>query len=105
MSSVEIDFDNVVCALILLASLPNSWEPMRATVSNSVGSAKLKFKYVRDRTLEEEVRRIDSGETLISNSALNVENRGRSYEKNFNQNRSKSRNGRSKSRTGRKVEC
>ena len=56
LSSVEINFDDEVRALILLASLPNSWEPMRAAVSNSVGSAKLKFNDVRDRILAEEVR-------------------------------------------------
>ena len=78
LSSVEIEFYDEVRALILLASLPNSWEPMRAAVSNSVGSAKLKFNDVRDRILAEEVRRIDSGEVSTS-SALNVENRGRNH--------------------------
>ena len=32
--SVEIDFDDEICALIVLAFLPNSWEAMRMTVSN-----------------------------------------------------------------------
>ena len=35
LSSVEIDFDDEICALIVLASLPNSWETMRIAVSNS----------------------------------------------------------------------
>ena len=48
LSSIEIDFDDEVCALILLASLLNSWEPMRAIVSNFVGSAKLKFNDVNN---------------------------------------------------------
>ena len=47
LSSSEIVFDNDVHALILLASLPNRWEPMRVTISKSVGSAKLKFNDVR----------------------------------------------------------
>ncbi|KAG2291209.1 hypothetical protein Bca52824_037878 [Brassica carinata] len=34
---------------------------MRAAVSNSVGTQKLKFNDVRDRILAKEVRRIDSG--------------------------------------------
>ena len=42
-SSVAIEFDDEVRALIMLASLPNSWEPIRATMSNWVGSAKVKF--------------------------------------------------------------
>ncbi|KAG2289928.1 hypothetical protein Bca52824_049532 [Brassica carinata] len=45
---------------------------MRAAVSNSVGTQKLKFNDVRDRILAEEVRRIDSGEASTS-SAFNVE--------------------------------
>ena len=43
LSSVEIDFDNEICALIVLASLPNSWEAMRMAVSNSIGKEKLKY--------------------------------------------------------------
>ena len=41
ISSVKIDFDDEIRVLILLVSLPNSWEAMRMTVSNSVGKAKL----------------------------------------------------------------
>ena len=43
LSSIEIDFDNEICALIVLASLPNSWEAMRMAVSNSIGKEKLKY--------------------------------------------------------------
>ena len=48
LTSVEINFDDEVRALILLASLPTSWEPMRTVVSNSVGKGKLQFNDVRD---------------------------------------------------------
>ena len=37
LSSVEIDFDDEIRALIVLTSLPNSWEAMRMVVSNSTG--------------------------------------------------------------------
>ena len=43
LSSIEIDFDDEIRALIVLASLPNSWEAMRMTVSNSIGKEKLKY--------------------------------------------------------------
>uniref|UniRef100_A0A0D3DKA6 GAG-pre-integrase domain-containing protein n=2 Tax=Brassica TaxID=3705 RepID=A0A0D3DKA6_BRAOL len=43
-----------------LSSVEIDWEPMRAAVSNYVGTQKLKFNDVRDRILSEEVRRIDS---------------------------------------------
>ena len=43
LSSVEIDFDDEIRALVVLASLPNSWEAMRMAVSNSTGKEKLKY--------------------------------------------------------------
>ena len=73
LSSIEIDFDDKIRALILLATLPNSWEVMRMAVSNSVGKAKLKYDDIRDLVLAEEVRRKDSGKLLGSRSALNVD--------------------------------
>ncbi|XP_030924780.1 uncharacterized protein LOC115951773 [Quercus lobata] len=52
LSSVEIDFDDKIRALIILASLPNSWE---------------------------EIRRRDAGKTLGSGSTLNLEARGKGH--------------------------
>ena len=49
--SIEIDFDDENHALIFLASLPNSWEVMRMTVSNSTGKEKLKYNDIRDLIL------------------------------------------------------
>ena len=43
LSSVEIDFDNEIRALIILASFPNSWEAIRMAASNSAGKSKLKY--------------------------------------------------------------
>ena len=73
LSSVEIDFDDEIRALIVLASLPNSWEAMRMAVSNSTGKEKLKYNDIRDLILAEEIRRRDAGETSIYGSALNLE--------------------------------
>lgn len=87
-SYIEIDFCDEVRALILLVSLTNSWEPMRVIVSNSMGSAKLKFNDMRNRILEE-VRKIDSSEASTSSFALNLENRGKGNDKNSNQNKSR----------------
>ena len=100
--SVEIDFDDEIRALIVLASLPNSWEAMRIAVSNSTGKEKLKYNDIRDLILAEEIRRRDAGETLRSGYALNLEIRGRGNDKNSNRGKSKSRNSnrnRSKSRS------
>ena len=100
MSSVKIDFDDEIRALILLVSLPNSWKAMKMAVSNSIGKAKLNFDDTRDLILAEEVRRIDSSEVFGSGSALNVENQGRGNRKDdrsSNRAKSKSRH-RGKSR-------
>ena len=103
MSSVKIDFDDEICALIVLASLPNSWETMRIVVSNSTRKEKLKYNDIRDLILAEEIRKRDAGETSGSGSALNLDTRGRGNNRNSNRDRSKSRNSKqnkSKSRSG-----
>ena len=41
LSSIEIEFDDEIRALILLASLPSSWEGMRTAMSNSARKSKL----------------------------------------------------------------
>ncbi|KAE8698301.1 hypothetical protein F3Y22_tig00110599pilonHSYRG00009 [Hibiscus syriacus] len=99
LSSVEIEFDDEVRALILLSSLPDSWNATVTVVSSSSGNSKLKFDDVRDLVLSEEIRRRESGEASTS-SALHTESRGRTSERNSNHGRSKSRRG--KSRTGKK---
>ncbi|KAB5521580.1 hypothetical protein DKX38_025899 [Salix brachista] len=104
LSSVEIEFDDEIRALIILASLPNSWEAMRMAVSNSAGKSKLNYDDIRDLILAEEVRRRDSGEISGSRSALNVDSRGRAQNRNLNRGRSKSR-GISKSRLGHQATC
>ncbi|KAJ0079882.1 hypothetical protein Patl1_23565 [Pistacia atlantica] len=81
------------------------WEPMRVAISNSTSSVKLKLTDVKDKILAEEVRWKDSGD--ITSNALNVETRGKGYDRNSSRGRgrSKSRNERSKSRFGQKIEC
>ena len=64
LSYVEIDFDDEIRALIILASLLNSWGAMRMVVSNSTGKAKAKYNDIRDLILVEEIRRRDASETL-----------------------------------------
>ena len=106
LSSVEIELDDEIRALILLASLPNCWEAMRMAVSNSAGKSKLKYDDIRDLILAEEVRMRDSGETSGSSSALNVDSRGRAQDRNSNRGRSKSKNkGKNKSKPGQQTTC
>ena len=107
LSSIEIDFDDEIRALIILASLLNSWEVMRMTVSNCTGKEKLKYNDIRDLILDEKICRRDADETSGSGSALNLKTRGRGNDRNSNRGRSKSRNSnwnRSKSRSGQQVQ-
>lgn len=92
LSSVEIKFDDEVRALILLSSLPTSWETVVAAISNSSGKEKLKSDDVRDLILSESTRRKDSGES--SGEAYAFESRGRGR----HQGGSASHHGRSNSR-------
>ena len=101
LSSVNVQFEDEIWALLVLSSLPDSWNGMVTSLSNSSGSTKLKFDDVVSAILDEEIRRKPSGES--SGSALNVGNRGRSSEREQSHGRSKSR---SKSRSSKgKIEC
>jgi len=104
LSSVKVDFDDEVRALLILCSLPESWNGLVMAVSNSVsGSNTLKFDDVVGVILSEEMRRKSTGETL--GNALNMENRGRQKDRGKGSgNHGNSRKGRSKSRLG-KIEC
>ena len=57
---------------------------MRAAISNSIGSAKLKFNDVKDRILVEQVCRIDSVEASTSSSTLNLKSSSIGNDKNSN---------------------
>ena len=84
MSSVEIDFDDEISALIILVSFPNSWEAMRMAVSNSTRKEKLKYNDIQDLILVEEICRRDADDTLGSGSVLNLETRGKGNDRNSN---------------------
>ena len=108
LSSVKIDFDDEIYALIVLASLSNSWEAMKMAISNYTGKEKFKYNDIRDLIMVEEIRRRDAGETSGFGSALNLETRGKGNDRNSNRGRSKSRNSNrniSKSRLGQQVQC
>ena len=77
LSLVGIDFDEEVRALILLSSLPESWNATVKAVSSSSGRNNLKFDDVRDLVLREEIQRRESDESSTS-SVLHTESRGRS---------------------------
>jgi hypothetical protein len=104
LSSVKVDFDDEVRALIILCSLPESWNGLVMVVSNSFsGSNTLKFDDVFGVILSEEMRWKSTGETL--GNALNMENKGRQKDRGKgSKNHGNYRKGGSKSILG-KIEC
>ncbi|KAL2228761.1 UNVERIFIED_CONTAM: Retrovirus-related Pol polyprotein from transposon TNT 1-94 [Sesamum indicum] len=61
LACVDIVFDDEVKALILLSSLPDSWDVVVTSVSTSSGKEKMKFDNIRDMMLNEETRRKSKG--------------------------------------------
>ena len=95
LSTVGIEFDDEVHALILLDSLPNSWEAMRMAVSNSARKSKLKYDDIRDLILSEEVRRRGANIDNAQDQAFVMENKSRGRSRGPNDRKF---NGRSQSR-------
>ena len=91
LSSVEINFDDEIKALILMSSLHESWDTVVAVISSSRGYDKLKFDKIRDVVLSESIRKWEIEDS--SSNSLNVDWRGRSKSKSSNKpGRSKSKN-------------
>jgi hypothetical protein len=101
---VKVEFDDEVIALLILCSLPESWNDLVMAISNSFfGSNSFKFDDVVGVILSEEMQQKITSETL--GNALNMENRGRQKDRGKGSgNRRNSRKGRSKS-IFRKIEC
>ena len=81
LSLVEIEFDDEVRALILLASLPNNWEAMRTIVSNSKRKSKLKYDDIRDLILSEKVCKRDENIDDAQDQAFVTDNKSRGRSK------------------------
>ena len=95
LSSVEINLEDEVLALILLSSLPESWSATVTAVSSSSGTKKMKLADIRGLILTEDIRRKDLEGP--SSSALITEGRGRTQERSQGGDRGKSR-GKSKTK-------
>ena len=95
LSTVGIEFDDEVHALVLLASLPNSWEAMRMAMNNYARKSKLKYDDIRDLILSEEVRKRDANIENAQDQAFVMENKSRGRSRGPNDRKF---NGRSQSR-------
>jgi hypothetical protein len=96
---MNLGVDDELQALLLLSSLPNSWETLVVSLSNSASNGVLQLAMVKDSLFNEETKRKDMGKDDVQ--ALVTENRGRSKGRN-SKGRGKSK---SQSQTKGKVKC
>ena len=66
LNYVDINFEDEIKALILMLSLPESWDTVVAMISSSPGSEKLKFDEIRDVFLSESIRKREVGDSVLS---------------------------------------
>ena len=86
---MNLVIDDELQALLLLSYLPDSWETLVVSPSNSTPNGMLQLAIVKDSLLNEETRKKDMGKNIAH--ALVTENRRRS--------KSRSSKGRGKSRS------
>ena len=81
LSSMGINFDEEIRALLILCCFPESWNNLVMVVSNSIlGSSTLKYDDVIDVILSEENHMKTSGGSILG-SALTAQRRGRMIER------------------------
>ena len=71
-----INFDDELQGLWLLNTLPDFWETLRVSLTNSVTDGKVTMEYAKSGVLNEEVRR-KSQDTSSHSDVLYTEDRGR----------------------------
>lgn len=97
LSNVGLKFDDELQALLLLSSLPDNWETLVVSLSNSAPEGKLTMAMVKDAVFNEEARRREMGTEQADDTRALISdgNRGRNQGKGNGRkggrNRSKSR--------------
>ena len=108
LSAMKINFEDEVQALLLLSSMPDSWNTLVVSLSNSAPDGKLTLEMVKNSMLNEEARKKEKGDASSSDAYVaethgKNENRGCSNTR-FQQGKSKPR-GRSKSKQRKDITC
>ncbi|KAF8378616.1 hypothetical protein HHK36_029964 [Tetracentron sinense] len=75
LTTMKLVIDDELQALLLLSSLPDCWETLVVTVSNSASNGELSMSLVTNSLFNEETRRKSTG--TDNAQALVIENRGR----------------------------
>ena len=71
-----VNFDDEIQGLWLLNTVPDSWETLRVSLTNSATGGKMTMEYAKSGVLNEEVRR-KSQDTSSHSDVLYAEDRGR----------------------------
>jgi hypothetical protein len=95
LSSMEITFEDEVRALLLLGSLPDTWETFKVTVYNSAPNGVVTWNLVKTRVLNEESKKISDKDGSSSHSEVLVT---QSRERNKSRGSRKGERSRSKSK-------
>ena len=77
LSTMKLELDDEVHALLLLSSLPNNWETLVVSLSNLVSNGVITINMVKDNMCNEEARRKELG-ISSSTETLVIERRRRS---------------------------
>ena len=70
LSSMGITFEDEVRALLLLGSLPDSWETFKVTVCNSAPNGVVTWNLVKTRVLNEESRKVTKASSSSHSEVL-----------------------------------
>lgn len=81
LSGMGVNFDDEVLALMVLASLPDSWETLKISLTNSAPNGVVTMELVKSGVLNEEMRRRSQGTSSSHSEVLATTNRGRSQSK------------------------
>lgn len=76
LSGMGVNFDDEIQGLWLLNTLPDSWETLHVSLTNSAPGGKVTMEYAKSGVLNEEVRRKSQG-TSSHSDVLYTEDRGR----------------------------
>ncbi|RDX79957.1 hypothetical protein CR513_39555, partial [Mucuna pruriens] len=90
MSRMGIKFEDEILGLLLLNSLPESWETFKVSITNSTPNGVVSLQMVKGSVLNKEMRRKTQGSSSQS-EVLVTENRGRSQKREREKSRSKSK--------------
>ncbi|RDX84565.1 hypothetical protein CR513_34368, partial [Mucuna pruriens] len=90
MSGMGIKFEDEILGLLLLNSLPESWETFKISITNSTPNGVFSLQMVKGSVLNEEMTR-KAQDSSSQSEVLVTENRGRSQKKEREKSRSKSK--------------